>query len=168
MPSGTFVLAGNRSGCNGKGLWHLFSRHGEVVATFIARKLSRGGKRFGFVRFKDEVDAGRAMERLNDFEVYGYRIIVKPANQKRNKADSNQRYRSFNSSAEDRRKGLLWYGLDNGDYTYTLILFFLELNDTVGVGQRVFDIYINDEKEEENFDISTTDGNLLLLFYALT
>ncbi|KAK8549932.1 hypothetical protein V6N13_055492 [Hibiscus sabdariffa] len=93
-----------------KGLWHLFARHGEVVATFIARKLSRGGKRFGFVRFKDEVDAGRAMERLNGFEVYGYRMIVKPTNQKRNKADSNQRYRSFDSSAEDRRKGLLWNG----------------------------------------------------------
>ncbi|KAK8677029.1 hypothetical protein V6N13_142585 [Hibiscus sabdariffa] len=93
-----------------KGLWHLFARHGEVVATFIARKLSRGGKRFGFVMFKDEVDTGRAMERLNGFEVYGYRMIVNPKNQKRNKADSNQRYRSFDSSAEDRRKGLLWNG----------------------------------------------------------
>ncbi|KAK8676822.1 hypothetical protein V6N13_142384 [Hibiscus sabdariffa] len=48
------------------GLWHLFARHGEVVATYIARKLSRGGKCFGFVRFKDEVNAGRAMERLNE------------------------------------------------------------------------------------------------------
>ncbi|KAK9010074.1 hypothetical protein V6N11_036591 [Hibiscus sabdariffa] len=74
-----------------KGLWHFFARHGEVVATFIARKLSRGGKRFGFVRFRDEVDAGRAMERLNDFVVYWFRLIVKLANQKVYNADLNQR-----------------------------------------------------------------------------
>ncbi|KAK8517424.1 hypothetical protein V6N12_016276 [Hibiscus sabdariffa] len=33
-----------------------------------------------------------------------------------------------------------------------LIMGTLELNDTVRIGQRVFDIYINDEKKEENFD----------------
>ncbi|GMI68735.1 Salt Induced Malectin-like domain-containing Protein1 [Hibiscus trionum] len=59
-------------------------------------------------------------------------------------------------------------GLDNGDYNYTVILFFLELNDTVRVGQRVFDIYINDEKEEENFDISATGSNYREVVYNVT
>ncbi|KAK8608195.1 hypothetical protein V6N13_023625 [Hibiscus sabdariffa] len=63
-----------------KGLWHLFARHGEVKRAFIAKKLSRGGKRFGFVSFGMESDASRAMERLNGFSVYGYRLTVKLAN----------------------------------------------------------------------------------------
>ncbi|KAK8534718.1 hypothetical protein V6N12_057362 [Hibiscus sabdariffa] len=49
-----------------RGLWHMFARHGEVKRTFIAKKLSRGGKRFGFVEFESQVDANRALERLND------------------------------------------------------------------------------------------------------
>ncbi|KAK8597987.1 hypothetical protein V6N13_095379 [Hibiscus sabdariffa] len=89
------------------GLWHLFARHGEVVATYIARKLSRGGKRFGFVRFKDEVDTWRAMERLNDFVVYGFRLIVKMATQKERNVYSNQRYRNIHVNSEERRKGSL-------------------------------------------------------------
>ncbi|KAL4375981.1 hypothetical protein GQ457_02G008750 [Hibiscus cannabinus] len=66
------------------------------------------------------------------------------------------------------RLEFLQNGLDNGDYNYTVTLFFLELNDTVGVGQRVFDIYINDEKEEENFDISATGSNYREVVYNVT
>ncbi|KAL4369597.1 hypothetical protein GQ457_05G034860 [Hibiscus cannabinus] len=57
-----------------KGLWHMFARHGEVTRTYIARKLTRGGKRFGFVSFGEDSDAARAIERLNGFNVYGYRL----------------------------------------------------------------------------------------------
>ncbi|KAK8624680.1 hypothetical protein V6N13_089569 [Hibiscus sabdariffa] len=62
-----------------KGLWHLFARHGDVVRTFITRKLSRGGKRFSIVGFENNIDAERAMERLNGFSVYGYKLTVKKA-----------------------------------------------------------------------------------------
>ncbi|KAK8635747.1 hypothetical protein V6N13_004467 [Hibiscus sabdariffa] len=65
-----------------KGLWHLFARYGDVIATFIAGKLSRGGKRFGFVRFGSEVEAMRAMERLNGCMIYGFLLTVKLAIQK--------------------------------------------------------------------------------------
>ncbi|KAK8689747.1 hypothetical protein V6N13_088460 [Hibiscus sabdariffa] len=65
-----------------KGLWHLFARHGEVTRTYIAWKLSRGGKRFGFVSFGEDSDAARAIERLDGFNVYGFRLTVKVANQK--------------------------------------------------------------------------------------
>ncbi|KAE8676586.1 Nodulation receptor kinase [Hibiscus syriacus] len=66
------------------------------------------------------------------------------------------------------RLEFLQNGLDNGDYNYTVILFFLELNDTVGIGQRVFDIYINDEKKEENFDISAMGSNYREVIYNVT
>ncbi|KAL4347009.1 hypothetical protein GQ457_05G036010 [Hibiscus cannabinus] len=63
-----------------KGLWHLFARHGDVYRAYIANKLSRGGKRFGFVSFGTERDALRALERLNGFSVYGFTLTVKLAN----------------------------------------------------------------------------------------
>lgn len=39
--------------------------------------------------------------------------------------------------------------LDTGFYEYELYLYFLELNESVQVGQRVFDVYINNQKVEE-------------------
>ncbi|KAK8598799.1 hypothetical protein V6N13_076745 [Hibiscus sabdariffa] len=62
-----------------KGLWHSFARHGDVVDTFIPRKPSRGGKKFGFVRFGKKIDAERVIERLNGFTLYGFRLSVKMA-----------------------------------------------------------------------------------------
>ncbi|KAK8540423.1 hypothetical protein V6N13_008845 [Hibiscus sabdariffa] len=59
-----------------QGLWHIFARHGDVVDAYIANKLNKGGRRFGFVRFKKEVDADRAIERLNGLLVYGNKIFV--------------------------------------------------------------------------------------------
>ncbi|KAK8615057.1 hypothetical protein V6N13_068843 [Hibiscus sabdariffa] len=59
-----------------KGLWHTFARHGDVIGSFIARKLSRGGKMFGFVRMKNRADALRVIEWLNGFMLYGFRLTV--------------------------------------------------------------------------------------------
>ncbi|KAL4385576.1 hypothetical protein GQ457_15G025080 [Hibiscus cannabinus] len=62
-----------------KGLWFSFARHGEVVSVYIAKKKSRGGKRFGFVRMKNLGEAKRVMERLDGFSLYGSRLSVKRA-----------------------------------------------------------------------------------------
>ncbi|KAK8531043.1 hypothetical protein V6N13_038881 [Hibiscus sabdariffa] len=62
-----------------KGLWFAFARYGEVVNVYIARKRSRGGKRFGFVRMENMGDANRAIQRLNGFVLYGSRLVVKIA-----------------------------------------------------------------------------------------
>ncbi|KAK8595045.1 hypothetical protein V6N13_015954 [Hibiscus sabdariffa] len=59
-----------------KGLWFAFARHGIVRDVFISRRLSKGGKRFGFVRFESMTDALRAVERLNGFSLYGFKISV--------------------------------------------------------------------------------------------
>ncbi|KAL4347478.1 hypothetical protein GQ457_17G001450 [Hibiscus cannabinus] len=62
-----------------KGLWFSFARHGDVVSVYIAKKKSRGGKRFGFIRMKNLVEAKRVMERLDGFTLYGSRLSVKRA-----------------------------------------------------------------------------------------
>ncbi|KAK8684871.1 hypothetical protein V6N13_040886 [Hibiscus sabdariffa] len=59
-----------------QGLWHIFERHGDVRDVYIARKLNTRGQRFGFVRFEKEVDASRAVERLNGLSIYGNKISV--------------------------------------------------------------------------------------------
>ncbi|KAK8582689.1 hypothetical protein V6N13_069461 [Hibiscus sabdariffa] len=85
-----------------KGLWHSFARHGEVVDVYIARKRSRGGKRFGFVRMSGKEDADRVIERLHGFKLYGSNLIVKLArnNQKhrgRFVGRNGERVEEFNS-----------------------------------------------------------------------
>ncbi|KAE8679080.1 hypothetical protein F3Y22_tig00111402pilonHSYRG00786 [Hibiscus syriacus] len=59
-----------------KGLWFLFARYGNVVGEFIANKLSRKGKRFGFVRFGSKVEAERCMEKLNGFVLNDCKLSV--------------------------------------------------------------------------------------------
>ncbi|KAK8647668.1 hypothetical protein V6N13_121397 [Hibiscus sabdariffa] len=59
-----------------QGLWYAFGRHSDVVDAFIAKKTSRGGKRFGFMRYARMVDAERAVERLNGFALYGNKLFV--------------------------------------------------------------------------------------------
>ncbi|KAK8674571.1 hypothetical protein V6N13_032680 [Hibiscus sabdariffa] len=53
------------------GLRQVFGRQGDIVDSFIARKLDKTGKRFGFVRFSNRVEADRAIERLD-----GFRLLV--------------------------------------------------------------------------------------------
>ncbi|KAK8577080.1 hypothetical protein V6N13_122075 [Hibiscus sabdariffa] len=50
--------------------------YGDVVDAFIASKISRGWKRFGFVRFVRRLDAIRALCIFNGFYLYGFRISV--------------------------------------------------------------------------------------------
>lgn len=49
--------------------------------------------------------------------------------------------------------------LDKGDHQYRVILYFLELKTTVFPGQRVFDIYLNNERKESRFDIQGGGSN---------
>ncbi|KAK8682954.1 hypothetical protein V6N13_039032 [Hibiscus sabdariffa] len=61
------------------GLWQIFGRHGDIIESYIARKVDRTGKRFGFVKFKNRIEAERAIERLNGFCLYGFRLSVTEA-----------------------------------------------------------------------------------------
>ncbi|KAK8614499.1 hypothetical protein V6N13_068299 [Hibiscus sabdariffa] len=44
--------------------------------SYIAQKVNRDEKRFGFVRFSNRTDANRAIERLNGFKLYDYKLSV--------------------------------------------------------------------------------------------
>ncbi|KAE8658559.1 hypothetical protein F3Y22_tig00116971pilonHSYRG00794 [Hibiscus syriacus] len=59
-----------------KGLRFLFARYGNVVGAFIANKLSRKGKRFGFDRFGSKVEAERCLEKLNGFVLNDCKLSV--------------------------------------------------------------------------------------------
>ncbi|KAL4342616.1 hypothetical protein GQ457_08G035060 [Hibiscus cannabinus] len=59
-----------------KGLWALFSYHGDVLDAYIPSKRSKEGQRFGFIRYASMEDAMRAQERLDGFPLYGYRVRV--------------------------------------------------------------------------------------------
>ncbi|KAK8682440.1 hypothetical protein V6N13_054828 [Hibiscus sabdariffa] len=48
----------------------------------MAGKLDKQGRRFGFVRYSNQKDALRAIERLNGFKLYVYKLIVKAAKYK--------------------------------------------------------------------------------------
>ncbi|KAJ4840426.1 hypothetical protein Tsubulata_009267 [Turnera subulata] len=48
--------------------------------------------------------------------------------------------------------------LDAVDHNYTVILYFLELDDAVKTGQRVFDIYVNNKIQKGEFDILANDN----------
>ncbi|KAK8685397.1 hypothetical protein V6N13_041399 [Hibiscus sabdariffa] len=56
-----------------QGLWTLFSYH-EVVDAFILNKRSNDGYRFGFVRYNSMDDALRAIDRLDIFTIYNYKV----------------------------------------------------------------------------------------------
>ncbi|KAK5786882.1 serine/arginine-rich splicing factor SC35-like [Gossypium arboreum] len=62
-----------------KGLWALFSFHGNVVDTFISAKRSKEGKMFVFVRFSKCEYAQRAISRLDGFVMLAKKIWVKMA-----------------------------------------------------------------------------------------
>ncbi|KAK8681629.1 hypothetical protein V6N13_054031 [Hibiscus sabdariffa] len=59
-----------------KGLWATFAHHGDVVDSFIPQKKSRSGNRFGFIRFVTRTGADRALNILNGFLLFGFRVSV--------------------------------------------------------------------------------------------
>lgn len=70
---------------------------------------------------------------------------------------------------DSNRLEFLQKDLDDEDYNYTVTLYFLELNETVTrTGQRMFNIYINNERKEENFDILADGSNYREFVFNVT
>ena len=88
------------SGTKGEGLEQLFSKFGEVTSAKIVVDRETGlSKRYGFVEMADEQAAYEAIDKLNDTELDGGKIVVKmsvpktdkrPAGRKRNFRDNEQ------------------------------------------------------------------------------
>ncbi|KAL4303809.1 hypothetical protein GQ457_10G007710 [Hibiscus cannabinus] len=58
------------------GTWQCFDRHGEVLDVFVPMKRTVGGASFGFVCMASWEDTLRVIERLDDFMLYGSRVMV--------------------------------------------------------------------------------------------
>ncbi|XP_039039105.1 uncharacterized protein LOC120176861 [Hibiscus syriacus] len=59
-----------------KGLWRFFVKYGEVIDSFIPIKRSKGGSRFGFVRFTSLADARKAISCADRSWIQGNKVRV--------------------------------------------------------------------------------------------
>lgn len=58
----------------------LFAQHGEIEeAVIIKDKFSGRPKGFGFVTYKEDADADKAIAELNDYELNGRKLAVNEA-----------------------------------------------------------------------------------------
>ncbi len=68
-----------------------FAQHGQVTSVKIVRDKETGrSKGFGFVEMPNDEEALRAIAALNETEVDGREIVVKPANPKPSTPSSSE------------------------------------------------------------------------------
>lgn len=77
------------------GLKKIFSEYGESEAEVIMNKFSGRSKGFGFITFKNEENAKKAIAEMNEKEVEGRKIVVNEA--KPFDPDKPRERRSFGS-----------------------------------------------------------------------
>ncbi|KAM1161372.1 hypothetical protein ACFX14_000523 [Malus domestica] len=63
---------------------------------------------------------------------------------------------------------LLHNGLPTESYQYLVFLYFYEVDRTVQAGERVFDIFLNDELKKRRFDVSGNGSNYKELSFTVT
>jgi len=74
-----------------EGLEELFSSFGEIEeALVIANKYTGRSRGFGFVTYKNDADADKAMEKMNEKEIEGRRLVVKLARPSREEQEEGQ------------------------------------------------------------------------------
>jgi RNA recognition motif-containing protein len=88
------------AGTKGQDLEQLFSKFGEVTSAKVVTDKRTGlSKRYGFVEMSDEQAAYEAIDKLNDTELDGSKLVVKmsipktdqePTERKRNFRDHRQ------------------------------------------------------------------------------
>jgi len=95
------VYVGNLDfGVDDDKLREIFSSYGEIEdATVIKDRQSNRSKGFGFVTFKDDESAKKAISELNDKEVEGRKLKINEAKP----MDPDRPRRSFSSSGPPRR-----------------------------------------------------------------
>ncbi|CAB4314383.1 unnamed protein product [Prunus armeniaca] len=63
---------------------------------------------------------------------------------------------------------ILRNGLSTTSYQYLMFLYLYEVNQTVQAGERVFDIYLNNELKQSRFDVSGNGSNYKELAFTVT
>ncbi|KAI3693271.1 hypothetical protein L6452_33104 [Arctium lappa] len=59
-----------------KELWNFFSKHGSVVDVYIARKLNKERRKFGFVRFIKVTDVSAFERRLRRLWIGNHKLFL--------------------------------------------------------------------------------------------
>ena len=92
------------------GFEELFSPFGEIEeALVIANKYTGRSRGFGFVTYKNDADADKAMEEMNEKEVEGRRVVVKVArpsreNQEEGRAEEEQKSKEEKQGPAEEKK----------------------------------------------------------------
>lgn len=87
----TFFITNFPPKWDSKNLWEWCTGHGKVFDVYIARKLSKMGKRFGFIRFMGIGDDVEFAKKLS-FELIGsYHVYVSVARFKRSNVNRRER-----------------------------------------------------------------------------
>ena len=74
-----------------EGLEELFSSFGEIEeALVIANKYTGRSRGFGFVTYKNDADADKAMAEMNEKEIEGRNLVVKEARPSREEQEGGQ------------------------------------------------------------------------------
>ncbi|GKD86005.1 RNA-directed DNA polymerase, eukaryota, partial [Tanacetum coccineum] len=72
----SFYVSNFPDSLNAKGLWNVCVKYGRLVDSFIANKLSKGGKRFGFIRFLGVKDESEFLKQLSNIWIGSYHLYV--------------------------------------------------------------------------------------------
>ncbi len=76
---------------NDEDLTGLFSEHGNVSSAKVIRDMfSQTSKGFGFVEMPGRVDAQKAVDTLNSYELKGNKIVVNEARPKRDRGNGGR------------------------------------------------------------------------------
>ncbi|GKA82299.1 RNA-directed DNA polymerase, eukaryota [Tanacetum coccineum] len=59
-----------------KGLWNVCASHGRLIDAFIANRLSKGGKRFGFIKFLGVKDANSIVNSMSNIWIGSFHLYI--------------------------------------------------------------------------------------------
>ncbi|GJZ22653.1 RNA-directed DNA polymerase, eukaryota [Tanacetum coccineum] len=102
ISSTIFILNFPRSSTT-KDLWQLCDRHGVVTDVYIARKLSKIGQRFGFVRFIKIKDLKTLIEDLNKIWIGNYHLFASKARFDQTQPNDTRKSNSNNHRTQEKR-----------------------------------------------------------------
>ncbi|PWA56567.1 hypothetical protein CTI12_AA418440 [Artemisia annua] len=72
----SFYVSNFPESLDAKGLWNACTSYGRLVDAFIANKRSKGGKRFGFIRFLGIKDAHEFVRSLSNIWIGSFHLYV--------------------------------------------------------------------------------------------
>ncbi|GJY00073.1 RNA-directed DNA polymerase, eukaryota [Tanacetum coccineum] len=118
-----FVQKGRRqpSMVSSKDLWKLCDRQGVVADVYIARKLSKSGRRFGFVRFIKNPDQANLLEDLNKIWIGSHHMFASIARfDRKQNSQPNQSHQKQSNNTKPHETGHASHTMGGRSYASVL------------------------------------------------